>query len=65
MLDAIDLHEDIIAIPLPLSMLAHVGSALGSDLTGEDWLETVHPKPDAFMADIDPTFMQQVFDVAQ
>ena len=37
MLHAINLHEDLIQVPLPLCVLAHVGCALRSDLPGEDW----------------------------
>ena len=65
MLDAVDFHEDFIEMPVPLSMLTHVGCTLGSDLAGEDRTKTIDPKPDAFMADIDSTLMKQVFDVAQ
>ena len=65
MLDAIDLYKDLIHVPLPLSVLAQVGGTLRSDLAGEDWTETVDPRSDAFMADVDPAFVQQVFDIPQ
>ena len=61
----IDLHENLIEMPLPLSMLAHVGSTLRSDLTSEDRAEPIHPSPYAFVADVDPAFVEQVFDIAQ
>ena len=64
-LDAIDLHKDLIEMPLQLSMLAHVGGALRSDLSGEDRAKPIDPVPHAFMADIDPTLMQKVFDIAK
>ena len=65
MLDAIDLHEDLIEMPLPLSILSHVRSALRSDLTSEDWTKAINPKPHAFMADINPALVKKVFDISQ
>ena len=64
-LDAVDLHEDLIQVPLPLSMLAHVGGAFRPDLPGEDWTKSIDPEPHTFMADIDPALMQKVFDIAE
>ena len=65
MLDAIDLHKDLIEMPLPLSMLAHVGGAFRSDLAGEDRTRPVDPKTNAFLANVDPALMQKVFDIAK
>jgi len=64
MLDAIDLHEDLIEMRLPLSMLSHVGGALRSDLSGKDGTKAIDSESHTLMADIDPAFMQQVFDIA-
>ena len=50
-------------MPLPLRVLAHVGSAPRSDLAREDRPKTVDPEPDTFMADIDAALMKQVFDI--
>ena len=63
--DAIDLHENLIQVPLPLRVLAHVRRPLRSDLAGEDWTKPVDPKTNAFVADVDPTLMQKVFDIAK
>ena len=65
MLDAIDLHKDLIEMPLPLSMLAHVGGAFRSDLAGEDWTKPVDPKTNAFMANIDAPFLEEIFHVSE
>lgn len=64
-LDTVDFHEDLIEMPLPLSVLAHVGGALRSDLAGENRTKSINPKPNTLMADIDPAFMEQVFDVSK
>ena len=65
MLDAIDLHENLVEVPLPLGVQAHARGALRSDLSGEDRSKSIHPEPHAFMAYVDPAFMKQVFDVPQ
>jgi len=64
-LDSIDLHEDLIQVPLPLRMLSHVGGSLRSDLASEHRTKPVHPSPNALMADIDPSLMEQVFNITQ
>lgn len=64
-LDAVDLHEDLIQMPLPLCVLAHVRRSFGSDLSSEDGSETINPEPNALMADIDPTLVKKIFNVAQ
>ncbi|GAB5457866.1 MAG: hypothetical protein Hens3KO_08960 [Henriciella sp.] len=61
----IDLYEDLIQMPLPLSMLAYVGDALRSNLACEDWTKPVDPKPHTLMAEIDPSLMEEVFDIPQ
>ena len=65
MLDAIDLYKDLIKMPLPLGMLAHVRRAFGSDLSSKDQTKSIDPSPDAFMADIDPALVKEVFDISQ
>lgn len=65
MLHLINLHEDLIQVPLPLSLLAHVGSAFRSDLSSKDWTKSIDLHPHTFMADIDPALMEQVFDISQ
>lgn len=64
-LDTVDLNENLVEVPLPLSMLAHEGSTFRADFAGEDRSETIDPEPDAFMANINSSLMEQVFDVPQ
>ena len=63
-LDAIDLHKHLIQLPLPLSVLAHVGRSFRPDLTCEDWTKSIYLKPHAFVADVDAALMQQTFHIA-
>ncbi len=65
MLDAVIPHEHLIEVPLPLGMSAHEVGTFHPDLAGEDWTKSIDPEPHAFMADIDPALMEQVFDIAQ
>jgi len=58
MLDAVDLHKDLVQVPLPLRVLAHVRRPLRSDLAGEDRTEPVDPEPYALMANVDPALLQ-------
>ena len=62
---SIDLHEDLIEVPLPLRDLAHEAGASDPDLAGEHGSEPVDPKPHAFMANIDSTFVEEVLNVPQ
>ena len=57
-LDAVDLHEDFIQMPLPLSMLSHVGRTFRSDLSREDRPKAIDPEPYTLMADIDAPFVK-------
>ena len=63
--DAIDLHEDLIEMPLPLRVLAHVRRPLRSDLAGEDWSKAIAPEPHALMANINAWLVEQVFNIAK
>ena len=62
---SVDLHEHLIQVPLPLRDLAHIAGAPHTDLTGEHRPEPVDPLPNALVADVDPAFVEKVFDVAQ
>jgi hypothetical protein len=62
---AVDLHEHLIQMPTPLGEAAQMRNPLLSDLRREHRAEPVPPKSDGLMADVDPTFGQQILDVAQ
>jgi len=62
---AVDLHKDLVQMPPPLRIAAHVRYPLLSDLGGEHRAKPVPPKPDGLMADVDPALGQEILDVAQ
>lgn len=61
----LDFDESFVQVPLPLRTLPHRLRTPFPDSVSEAGGDPVHPEPDAFMADIDPTLMQEVFDIAQ
>ena len=50
---AIDLHKDLIQVPTPLRMVAHVRHSPLANLGGEHWAKPVPPEPDRLVADVD------------
>ena len=52
-------------MPAPVGQGARPVDPLAADLGGEDWAEAAPPEPHGFMADLDASLVQQVFDVAQ
>src|SRR5271165_3752745 len=62
---AVDLHERLIQMPPPLRIPAHVRYPPFSDLSAKHRAESVPPKPDRLMADVDPALGQEILDVAQ
>jgi len=62
---AVDFDEDLIEMPSPLLALSQGLRALLPDLGCEHRAEPVPPMAHAFMADVDPTFVEQVFDIPQ
>ena len=45
--------------------MPHIAGSLLADLSGEMCAEAIYPKTDTFVANIYPTFMEQVLDVPQ
>lgn len=60
---SIDLHEDLIQVPLPLRDLSHEIRSPDADLAGEHRPKPIDPEPHALVADIDPALMEKVFDI--
>jgi hypothetical protein len=63
--DPVNLHEDLIEVPLPLRMPAKVSRTPRSDMLCEDRAKPINPKPDAFVTNVYPPFMKKVFYVSQ
>src|SRR6202034_550859 len=62
---AVDLHEDLIQMPAPLRIAAHVCDASLTNLGREHRAKPVPPEPDGLVADVDPALGQEILDVAQ
>jgi hypothetical protein len=58
-------HEYFIQMPLPIRMRTKLLNPLSSDLHGEHRTKSIPPEPHRFVADIDATFMQKIFDIAK
>jgi hypothetical protein len=50
-------------MPTPLRIAAYVRDASLEDLGGEHWAKPIPPEPNGLVADVDPAFGQQIFDV--
>ena len=61
---AVDLHEHLIQMPTP-SAGFHARNTSFSYLRREQWTEPMPPKSHSFMADIDATFVEQIFHIAK
>ena len=61
---AIDFNENLVLVPSPVAG-PHALDATLSDLCCKHWPEPVPPKPHRFMADVYPSLVQKIFDVAK
>ena len=61
---AVDLHEHLVEMPLPVARSHPVDPAL-LDLTGEHRAKPMPPKSNSFVADIDAALVKQILDVSQ
>src|SRR5208337_1477861 len=62
---AVDLHKDLIQMPAPLRIAAHMRDASLADLGREHRSKPIPPEPDGLMADIDPALGDEILDVVQ
>ena len=62
---AVDLHVDLIEVPLPVAKAAHTADPLPTNIRGEHRAEPVPPLPDGLVTDVDPAFEQQILYVPQ
>jgi hypothetical protein len=65
MRSALELHKDLIAVPLPLRDLAHTARTAYADLGGRHRREAVHLLPDVLMAHVGSTLVKQVSSIAK
>ena len=57
-------RANLIHVPVPLSVLAHLESAPHSGLAGEDWPKSIDSKLQALLEDIETTLLKKVFNSA-
>ena len=62
---SIDLHKHLIEMPSPVRVIRRWMMSFFADLTSEHGTKPVPPISDGFMANIDSTFMQKIFDIAE
>lgn len=58
-----DLHKDLVQVPLPLRTMLHALQSTLADLVREISAEAVHPVTNRLVANLDPAFVKQVFDI--
>ena len=61
----VDLHENLVQMPLPIGVCSHPLDTLPSDLESKHRAKSVPPETDRFMADTDPSLVQQVLDISK
>ncbi len=61
----IHLHKNLVHVPLPFRECPQLLNTLSSDLGGKHRAEPVPPVADGFVADVDASLVQQVFDIPQ
>ncbi len=61
----IHLHKNLIHLPLPFGEYAQLLNTLSSDLSSKHWAKPVPPIPDSFVAHVDASLVQQVFDISK
>ena len=61
----VDFHENLSQVPLPVRVCAHPTCSLITNFSSEHWTKSVPPKSKRFVADVDTTLVEQVFDVSK
>lgn len=59
------LHKDLVQVPAPLRHLAHRFRSPLTDHIGKVSSEAIDPKTNTFVANIDASLVEQVFDIPQ
>ncbi len=62
---AVDLHENLVQMPLPMCPWPHPVHPSAADLSRKHRTEPVPPEPNGFVADLDAAFMQQILHIAE
>ena len=62
---SVDLHENLVQMPLPIGVRSHPLDTLPPDLGSKHRAKSVPPETDRFMAYIDPSLVQRVLDISK
>jgi hypothetical protein len=62
---AVDLHENLVQVPLLIRVCTHFLVKFGADFSGKNRAKSIPPAPQSFVADVDPALVQQVLDIAE
>jgi hypothetical protein len=62
---AVNLHEHLIQMRLPVCPRPHSVNPTATDLSGKHLAKTVPSKSNSFVADVDATFVQKIFHIPQ
>jgi hypothetical protein len=61
---AVDLHEYLIQMPLPVCPRPPSINPSAPNFSGKQWAKSVSPKPERLMADLDAALMQQILNIS-
>ena len=61
----VDVHEHFIRIPLPIPVSTHPTDRLTADLGHEHQAQTVPPKPNGFMVEVDAALKEKISYIPQ
>ena len=60
---AVDLHENLVQMPLPIRIGSHSTDPFPADFSGKHRANSIPPVPHSFVADADAALVQQVLDI--
>ena len=62
---AVDLHEHLTQMPLPVCPRPHSVNPSAPNFSGKQWAKSVPPKPNRLMADVDAALVQKLLNIAK
>ena len=62
---SINLHKNLIQMPLPVRTGAHPADPVSPDLSSKHRAKSIPPVPHRFVTDVDASLVQQVLDVSE
>ena len=61
----VNLHKNLVQMPLPVRICAHLADPFLANLCGKQWTKAVPAKSNRFMADVDAALKKNIFDLPQ